>query len=697
MSDRLQIPGSDNRLDVREDADGTKRAVCNLITFAQFSVPSKTISLEQVDNLSLNPSNYENAFAIDLAIRHLNERNGSIIKEIEAMSGACEIEFVGEYIDTEDDAVTAARRVASRLDQTESGSNPCALIGATSSFSESIQTSVVANMKGYSVVSGMNHGIILSHKNNFPRFVRTLPSNLGPANALIRYMHEELPSYRYLVILTANTQHSSDYLLSVRSAISSLGSDKIVTREIFVQQDGSNVEDAITRLKDLKFTMVLALFEGIEYRSNLYDVVMKEAYRQGVAGDGQHIWYFPESLLEYSDFVIESFRNPEYRDEVLTKAYQGSGIIKSGGLGSKYSDLVEGITMQSKVPGHKEFMQSVLPNFFEETNSNATRRMMNEQWFLNENTLDSRIQFLYEATVLLGLSACRASTDDLYLSGDDLHDTLFSYNFSGTSGDMILDQVSGSRDRKSTSYSMMNIQATGSDRIELRHTATITSETVYPVQNKFFVYSDGSTSPPAPVWKTKVETQLGSTTLIAFASILCVIAVTAALVSAIWTYRNRKCRIIRASQSFFLYLICIGSALIALTISPLVALASVKLTQSQGRLCCSLTVWFGWVGLSLLVSSFYAKLYRINKVMRASHRLKRVTIRIRDAILPVSALPCQSAYDYALQFSAFDCQDTTSKISPISLLLLFITRQVIITVSCKNSVFVEMAMDSPTY
>ena len=89
MSEKIQIPGSDNKLDVREDPDGTRRAVCNLIAFSQFSVPTAASDSE---SLSLNPSNYENSFAIDLAIRHLNERNISIIKEIETLDGSCEIQ-----------------------------------------------------------------------------------------------------------------------------------------------------------------------------------------------------------------------------------------------------------------------------------------------------------------------------------------------------------------------------------------------------------------------------------------------------------------------------------------------------------------------------------------------------------------------------------------------------------------------------
>ena len=633
MSGKEQIPGiNSNRLDVKIAPDGTKRVICNLIAFSQFSVPSSNAS--SAINLSLNPSNYENAFAIDLAIRHLNERNASIIKDIENIDGTCEIEFVGEYIDTEDDAVTAAKRVTSRIDspETEEQFRPCALIGATSSFSESIQTSIVANMKGYAIVSGMNHGTLLSHKKNYPRFARTIPSNFGPASALVRYAHEEL-GYRYLVILRANTNHSNDYVSSIRNTLGFYDRDDFVVREIWVRQDGSDVEDAISRLKELRISTVVAIFEGIEYSSNLYDVVMEEAYQQGVAGDGHHVWLFPESLLEYS-LYLQKLRTPEeYEESPLQHAYRGAGIIKSGRLESKYYQLVDGITSQSKSPGHLEYMQSVLPNPFRNTSNIATAEMMSEESFLNEKNLDSRIEYLYEATVLLGLSACRASTDDFHLSGNDLYDTLVRYNMSGISGNVTLDEVSGSRIQSTTDYSMMNIRAVDGFGIELKHTTTIKSTGLVHVEP--FVFNDGTTTKPEAVWKTMVKTDLGSTVMLTVTSICCILSVLCPVVCAIWTYQNRNIRIIRASQTFFLNLICLGNFLIALTMAPLIAFAFVEMNAFQGKVCASLTAWFFFTGFPILASSFYCKLHRINKIMNNSRHFKRVTVRVRDSILLV--------------------------------------------------------------
>mmetsp|Transcript_3599 Transcript_3599/g.8668 ORF Transcript_3599/g.8668 Transcript_3599/m.8668 type:complete len:113 (-) Transcript_3599:273-611(-) len=84
--------------------------------------------------------------------------------------------------------------------------------------------------------------------------------------------------------------------------------------------------DRTERLKDLRITTVIAIFEGIEYLSNLYDVVM--------------FGFFPESLLEYSQYLQKLLNPEENRDSALYQAYKGAGIVQSGRLKSKYFELI---------------------------------------------------------------------------------------------------------------------------------------------------------------------------------------------------------------------------------------------------------------------------------------------------------------------------------------------------------------------
>lgn len=625
----------DNRLDVRDGPDGTKKGVCNLVAISQFSNNNR-------GSYTLNPSSYEVAFAIDLAIKHLNERDGSIVKDIEKLKGTCDIEFAGEYIDTEDDAITASQRVNERLEEgfaeTEKDSSVgpvCALIGATSSYSENIQTSVVANIRGHTLVSGMNHGTVFDHPSNYPRFARTIPSTVGAANAFARYVNQTV-GYGHLVIMHADTDHSEDYATSIRKAMSNYIEDGVL--EIVVQNDGSNIEWAIKRLKVLNITTVIATFEGSSYTSNLYDNIMKEAFAQKVAGHNNHIWFYPESLFEYSSY-FQNLRNIDGdHDPLLFDAYKGAGVIKSGETDFKYHELIREIKKQAESSEYMDYMQSVLPNPFSDTNSsNATRDMMNEKSFLTEHNIDSRIQFVYDATVIAGLSACSA-TKDLYLSGDDLYSTLVRYNYTGVSGLVTLDNRTGSRIIDSSSYSIwnirpMNLSSNDDFQLEIRKSSIITNESMEQVEP--FVYNSGQITKPEAVWKTQIITNLADADVISVESILCILSLALSVISAVWTYKNRNTRIIRASQAFFLYLICLGTIFVALSMTPSISSASVKMNNFTSAICCNMHLWLLTIGISLIISSLYSKLYRINKIMKAARECKRITVKVKDAILPV--------------------------------------------------------------
>eukprot|EP00535_Pseudo-nitzschia_heimii_P010062 CAMPEP_0197181248 /NCGR_PEP_ID=MMETSP1423-20130617/5594_1 /TAXON_ID=476441 /ORGANISM="Pseudo-nitzschia heimii, Strain UNC1101" /LENGTH=781 /DNA_ID=CAMNT_0042631469 /DNA_START=174 /DNA_END=2519 /DNA_ORIENTATION=+ len=556
------------------------------------------------------------------------------VKEIESLNDTCSIGFTGKYIDTEDDAVVASKQVMARL---TAGERVCAFIGATPSYSESIQTSVIANIFGNSMISGMSVASTLDHPTNYPRFARTIPSTYGPMSAFVKYAHEKL-KYKFLVILSHDDVHSTDLVMSIRSTINSYDKEAFVVREIFIQNE-SEIKNGIERLKDLQFTTVIAIFEGTEFGDDLYDPVMKEAYKQEVAGNGDHVWFFPEGVLEHSKYLRERRYDDVPRDSELFHAYRGAGIITSGGLGPRFSQLANEMKKYSRYLESTNRTQLILPNPHKDININAITEIVNQKSFLNENYLDSRTQFLYEATVLAGLSACAASTGDLQLNGKDFHDYLVTYKFPGITGHVKLDGESGSRDANSVEYSVMNVRAmnifnmsTDDFHVELRQAATI-GEQVNIVDP--FIFNDGTDTKPRPVWEKNITTVYIGDGVLYIALILCGLSVVAAVVSAIWTYLNRKTRIIRASQPFFLYLICFGTILVALDLMTVTIITSTEMDMNQKLILCGMSPWLFFVGLSVWISSFYSKLYRINKIMKNAKNFKRITVEVKDAIHPV--------------------------------------------------------------
>jgi len=53
---------------------------------------------------------------------------------------------------------------------------------------------------------------------------------------------------------------------------------------------------------------------------------------------------------------------------------------------------------------------------------------------------------------------------------------------------------------------------------------------------------------------------------------------------------------------------------------------------------CNTEVWLMVLGGSIILSSFFSKTHRINKIIKSSAQLKRITIKIRDATIPMAVL-----------------------------------------------------------
>jgi gamma-aminobutyric acid type B receptor len=115
---------------------------------------------------------------------------------------------------------------------------------------------------------------------------------------------------------------------------------------------------------------------------------------------------------------------------------------------------------------------------------------------------------------------------------------------------------------------------------------------------------------------------------------------------ASWTIVNRKKRVVAASQPFFLCLLCfgcfvLGSSLIVVPIDH--GSSNMTLCDGHGDLdpcgkACTATVWLVSLGLSISFSALFAKTWRINRIMKNSMKLKRITVTVWDMLKPVSVV-----------------------------------------------------------
>ena len=178
--------------------------------------------------------------------------------------------------------------------------------------------------------------------------------------------------------------------------------------------------------------------------------------------------------------------------------------------------------------------------------------------------------FVYEATILSGLAACNAVTDDLFLDGNNFYTNLLSplSSFSGISGDVKLDPTTGTRSAETATYLMLNFLESpyAFGNITPVGTHEFTNGSWAPVsENVMFVYNDGSNErPPAPSnyailqYAQDVESVYLNPVVKAFSYIFMAIAILLAVFFASWTVKKRNSRIVKASQPVFLIIVCFG-------------------------------------------------------------------------------------------------------------------------------------------
>lgn len=439
--------------------------------------------------------------------------------------------------------------------------------------------------------------------------------------------------------------------ISIRNAVHKHAPEKFQLKQIFVNRDKGNIEEAISALKQFRITTIFAIFE-FDFDNTMYNAVLEEAYKQDVSGSSGYIWFFPQNILLGAPPRVV-LGSPLYC------AYRGAGIVNIGNgynqrePNPQYNKLIDGMQKLKESPESMTIMESILPNPLKDKNSNATKELLYEDSFLNISTVESISQFLYEATILSGLAACNAARDDFFLDGDEFYNRIVNIHFNGSiSGSVILNNSTGSRLPDSVDYPILNFvdeeyksnlidcgvhtASNNAPAVFLFETRTITVLTEKGwVNETSFIYNDGTTTRPEEVWLWDVEIKHANKIFIAIASIFCILSIAVTVVCAVWTWKNKKTRIIQASQPFFLLLICAGTVIVATSIIPLI-FVSIEHWNGQFSVPCTSNLWLLSIGFAIISSAFYSKMHRINKIMDSSQACRRIKITVRDSILTVS-------------------------------------------------------------
>lgn len=592
-------------------------------------------------------SAFEAAASVALAAHHLNTGDGSIIPQIDGLNHRCNIRFSVEFADT---AYSASQALDVVTNQMQRGPNdgrprPCAFIGAFRS-SISMPMSILTGLRGYVQVSSSSTSESLEDRDQFPLFGRTVPSDYGTAILIIRYYQEVLGA-NHLAIINVNDAYGNRFAQGLRLAAQSLA-PQMQLFQIPLDSGSVSVKDAIDRVKETQFRYIF----GVVFTRDVHDQLMTEAHAHGVAGTGLHNWLFADS---FSDVALD--QRALEKDSPLAVTYRGVGmVVVSGGLpvsehdhvfhpqfciglyslkifscsqGMPRYDLYNSKMEELKNKEDQDYLASIIPK-----NDGETPFVYDDNFLLPIR--DPIAPFTYEAAALLGLSACVSANDTLSLTGRNHYDSMLTTNMRGVLDDVVLSET-GSRTANSTFFTIVNFvdeptESANSVMFKAVHTHGFENGDWQQYQD--YIFNDGSSRIQPDLPDQELDLNYISPVMRGVVLSLCAIAVLLAFWLTFWTYRHLKTRVVRASQPFFLYLICVGSVIASSAIIPNSfdhAIASIE----GMNIACNSIIWLVCLGFGTIFSALFSKTYRINQIMRSARRFQRIKIQRRDAVKPM--------------------------------------------------------------
>jgi len=273
---------------VIDPASGEEIALCHLSAILPFTHGEGSYIPQ--------PPAFEDVASIALAAHHLNTGDGSIVPEIQGLNERCKVRFTMESADSEYTPGVGLEHVVDQINREPNTSEriPCAFIGAYRS-AVSIPMSIVSGLFGYPQISGASTSVDLDDKSQYPLFGRTVPSDEGTATPIIKFMHQ-LVHIKHLAVINVNDAYGNAFVQGLRRAAAE-NAPNLNIQQIPLEENDSSIKAAVATLKASEYRYVFALV----FTNEIHDALLTEAFKEGVAGNGVHNWFFGDSFIGVLD------------------------------------------------------------------------------------------------------------------------------------------------------------------------------------------------------------------------------------------------------------------------------------------------------------------------------------------------------------------------------------------------------------
>lgn len=598
------------------------------IPFCHFAMMMPFFDLRPNRTRLLENGVYQGMAAVLLAVEHLNTGNGTLVEEIQDLDQRCPIKFTAEICDSGLSQIETVDHVINLLARTpEKEQLPSAFIGAARS-AVSIPSATITSLKGYPQISPISTSSSLDDASSYPLFGRSIPSDAGTAVPAILYLRYEL-GVKNLAVMYVNDAYGDAYAQGLQRAAEKYAPDmKIQAIDFPFDITPEIVASTIAAVRDTNFRYVF----GIIFSTAHYEAFMTEAYNERVAGDGEHFWMFSDSVS------TSIFEQTFERNSPMHLASLGSTRISAvaGIPGNEDYDFFLRSMSDMNNPDDINLIKSKhphAPDGFEPISIDD-----DPEDFFAKSTF-TVVPFLYDATIALGLAACAATVDDSYFHGYEHFQKFLDAAFMGASGNNTYDKTTGTRITESAKFSILNVVEKESTPTTVRLGTVVTSVFPYGEWKEVtpMTFNDGTMNPPADLPPVYLEMNhlgwplRGIGIFITFALIILSIGF------GLWTAKNEKKVVVRASQPMFLYMICAGCFLMGNTI----IFSSIDDQVAPLSICSALCVvspWFFCLGWILVFSALFAKVRGLNKFFHNPLPSSKIKISNRDMLIPVLCL-----------------------------------------------------------
>ena len=301
------------------------------------------------------------------------------------------------------------------------------------------------------ITSGSATSDELDNTENYPYMTRTIPPDSAVALAMVKF-------YKNLGFTKVGIVYVDDpYGIAFKDAVVAAGIDE----DIAVYGDFFQYQSATDKSMNDAFDTIISessgtvnAWIGIVFDVD-FDKLLFAAIERNAAG-GDNVWVFSDGISK-GDIERKSRGGSEYLSDDVIDALRGSfRIVSSGGsvtqAGNTPFDLYESEFM--KLDEHVQYISYLREkalNYVSDGNPASDPflpvgfDMASYPYKFFENaSLSDYESFFFDTAIQTGMGACKAGTSSM-TDGVSLHAAMSNVTFSGWTGSVIFDHVSGSR------------------------------------------------------------------------------------------------------------------------------------------------------------------------------------------------------------------------------------------------------------